>query len=35
MRAFCHVAYNPALPPLIAHVCSLLRMDLGVSIEAF
>lgn len=35
MRAFCHVAYNPALPPLIAHVCSLLQMDLGVSISAF
>ena len=35
MRAFCHVAYNSAMPPLIAHVCSVLRLDLGVPIAAF
>ncbi len=35
MRAFCHVAYNSALPPLVAHTCSRLGMDLGVSVPAF
>lgn len=34
-QAFCHVAYNPAMPPLIEHACSLGGVDLGVSISAF
>jgi hypothetical protein len=35
MRAFCHVAYNSAMPALVAHACALAGIDLGVSIEAF
>jgi hypothetical protein len=35
LRAFCHVAYEPALLPLVAHICSLLPMDFGVAVAAF
>jgi hypothetical protein len=35
LRAFCHVAYDPALPPLVRHVMSIMDLDLGVPIEAF
>jgi hypothetical protein len=35
LRAFCHVTYEPALPPLVAHVSSILSVDFGVSVPAF
>lgn len=35
LRAFCHVTYEPALLPLVAHICSLLPMDFGVAVAAF
>lgn len=35
LRAFCHVSYDPALPPLIAHVSSVVPLDFGVSVSAF
>jgi hypothetical protein len=35
MRAFCHVAYDSALPPLIAHAWPAIGEDPGISIAAF
>jgi hypothetical protein len=35
MRAFCHVAYDPAFPSLVAHLGTSIGVDLGVAITAF
>ena len=34
-RAFCHIAYNPSLEALAAHVTSLVGIDLGVAVRGF
>jgi hypothetical protein len=35
MRAFCHVAYDPAFPSLVAHLGTSIGVDLGVAVTAF
>jgi hypothetical protein len=35
LRAYCYVAYDPAMPPLVRHVTSVMPLDLGVAISAF
>jgi hypothetical protein len=35
MRAFCHVAYDPQVLKLVAHITSLVSADFGVAVPAF